>query len=385
MLTVRALRRPFFSKDVHVLAKLGLRSEATLMDRVISGDNNISTIRLALALMVLWSHSFAFYYGTEAGEPISVLTRGLYNAGNVGVACFLIMSGALVLRSWEKSAPIDFLIKRLLRLYPAYFVAVFFGAFIVAPIYAGLPLSQVITDHFLKWLLKNIAFNGYAPVDGVFVHSPVKVINGSLWSIFFEVICYIAMTAAVVLFRKGLVPILCSVLVLLTACKMYADGMGWNPGFGIIGKLFGWPYLWFSVGSWFVTGMLFYKLRAHIPRSPAILMLIGVTIASAIWLPQQPIVAKVIVDVLYVPCLAYCLFYLCSSPKRAEEELARRYDLSYGLYLYAFPLQQMILSGFDYHVPFFIYVATAAIVTTAMAFMSWNFIERPAIFSVKHK
>jgi peptidoglycan/LPS O-acetylase OafA/YrhL len=348
-----------------------------LMTNVLSGNNNISTVRVTLALMVLWSHSFAFYFDDEKREPISILLRGLYNAGNVGVACFLIMSGALVLRSWETSRNFkSFVIKRAKRLYPAYIVAVFVGAFVIAPFYANIDPIDLLRTGFLKWLFANLVFRGYAPVDNVFVHSPITIINGSLWSIGYEVICYVALVMAAALLRTRLV-IGCwfAMLILITA-KVFADLTGWNPGFGFIGAILGWPYLWFSVAGWFVTGMLFYLHRDAIPRHPMLLVAICLCFAGMVWMPGTTITARILMDIFYIPMLGYILFYLCSLPRLSIEGMARSHDLSYGMYLYAFPIQQIILAEWDHTLPFPAYVGLSVVSTLLISLASWTWIEK---------
>ncbi len=348
-----------------------------LMTNVLSGDNNVSTMRLVLALMVLWSHSFAFYFDDEKREPLAVLMRGLYNAGNVGVACFLIMSGALVLRSWETSRSFrSFAVKRAKRLYPAYLVAVFCGAFVVAPIYAGIDPLTLLRREFARWLVANIFFRGYAPVDNVFVQSPIGLINGSLWSIGYEVICYIGLVVAAVLLGRRLVAGCWAAMIVLTGAKVFADLSGWNPGFGIVGAVLGWPYLWFSVAGWFVTGMLFYLYRDAIPRHRGLLATIAAVALAMIWAPADQLAARVLMDVFYTPMLAYGLFYLCSKPRLAVEKTARTHDLSYGMYLYAFPIQQIILVEFGHGLGFAAYVALSVLCTLLVALTSWTWIEK---------
>ncbi|MDP1028040.1 acyltransferase [Sphingomonas sp. KR1UV-12] len=349
-----------------------------LMTNILNGDNNVTVARLMLALMVLWSHSFAIYLGDEGIEPIAQLTRGLYNAGNVGVACFLILSGALILRSWESSSSAwRFTVKRAQRLYPAYLVAVFAGAYIVAPIYAGLDPWGLLRQSFPTWLGANLVFRGYAPVDQVFEGAPIAAINGSLWSIWYEVFCYIGLVAGVSLLRQRFVVGCWVVLAILTAAKIYADLTGWNPGFGIIGAVVGWPLLWFSVAGWFVTGMLFHAYRTAIPRSPLILLGIAVAWLAATWLPSQQLTARILMDVIYTPGLAYILFYVCSTPKTSVEMRARANDLSYGMYLYAFPTQQIIRAELGPGQPFLVYFALSATCTLVLSIVSWKLVERP--------
>lgn len=86
--------------------------------------NNFDAIRLAMALLVIWSHCFAIYYGSEANEPISRLMGGHYNAGNVGVWVFFIISGFLITHSYVRSPDLlAYLRRRVARIHPGFIVA----------------------------------------------------------------------------------------------------------------------------------------------------------------------------------------------------------------------------------------------------------------------
>src|SRR5262245_27727188 len=99
--------------------------------------NNFDAIRLAMALLVVWSHSFALYYGSEKNEPISLLLSGAYNAGNIGVMVFFIVSGFLIPQSFSRSGSLtNYLARRARRIYPGYLVATSLCAFAVIPLFS---------------------------------------------------------------------------------------------------------------------------------------------------------------------------------------------------------------------------------------------------------
>jgi peptidoglycan/LPS O-acetylase OafA/YrhL len=147
--------------------------------------NNFDAIRLAMALLVVWSHSFAIHLGDEKMEWISLLLNGAYNAGNLAVMAFFIISGFLITQSFERSRTLrSYMEKRVRRIYPGYLVATSITAFIIAPLF-GAQLPNVAKTIGLNLLLRN-------ELPNAFFSNPLPLAtNGSLWSIPFEFWCYI--------------------------------------------------------------------------------------------------------------------------------------------------------------------------------------------------
>src|SRR6185295_19514916 len=109
------------------LTQISLRPERSLLipyGFALQRRNNFDAIRLAMALLVVWSHSFALYLGSEKTEPLSLLLNGAYNSGNIGVMVFFIISGFLVTQSFVTSKSLTrFMARRIRRIYPGYLVA----------------------------------------------------------------------------------------------------------------------------------------------------------------------------------------------------------------------------------------------------------------------
>src|SRR4051794_23283701 len=115
--------------STHIVRKLIPLRETSAPER-----NNFDAIRLSMALLVVWSHSFGIHLGSEDTEWISRLLNGRYNAGNIGVMAFFVISGFLIMQSWERSRSArSYFEKRVRRIYPGYLVATTICAFLVAP------------------------------------------------------------------------------------------------------------------------------------------------------------------------------------------------------------------------------------------------------------
>lgn len=324
--------------------------------------NHLNTLRLAMALLVIWSHSFAIYYGTEAFEPVSLLLGGVYNAGNIAVRVFFVISGFLITVSFiRRKSMLDYLRKRVARIYPGFMAAVAVRLFVIVPLFAQNtpPPHELLKSLGFALLLQNT-------IPAVFQTHPVAAVNGALWSIPFEFWCYLAVMAlgaARLLPRRALILALTLGIV---AGKAVLDILDRKPGGGIIGEIIGWPYLWFSIAPCFLVGMLVYLYRAHIPRSRA--LAIGLVIAFIL----SAHVSRLLCDALFPFVAAYATFHVGMS-RRAMPDAARFGDFSYGTYLYGFPIQQMLVEA---RLPFPAYMAAAMVCSLLAGMASWFLVEK---------
>jgi hypothetical protein len=107
---------------------------ASSMSHII-GSNNFDFCRFWLAVLVIFSHSFALAEGDERHELMGLLTSRQLSSGRFAVCCFFAISGFLISHSWLRSTTaMSFLWKRIKRIYPAFVVAVVLGAFVISPI-----------------------------------------------------------------------------------------------------------------------------------------------------------------------------------------------------------------------------------------------------------
>jgi len=305
-------------------ARLILTSQTAEPER-----NNFDAIRLAMAMLVVWSHSFALHFGSEQTEWISLALNGAYNAGNLGVMAFFVISGFLITQSWERSKSArSYFEKRVRRIYPGFLVCIAICAFAIAPLFGG---QQ---PDIAKTVGLNLLLKGALP-DAFPNNVAAGPINGSLWSISYEFWCYIgvAVGASWLLKRPR---VLIGLFLLLIAGKLVQDVTGKKPGHWLIELLFGWPYIWTRIAPSFVLGMIAYSYRKVIPRSR--IALAGLFGAALIGCR----VGQAAADFLVAPALAYAVFYVAFSRRIRMHEAAAFGDFSYGTYLYAFPIQQML-------------------------------------------
>lgn len=330
-------------------------------------ENNIDFLRFFLAVVVIFSHSYPLLWGSNDREPLSLATGGQRTGGELAVDGFFILSGFLIARSWVSSRGLgDYLRRRALRIYPGFLAAISFSGLIAAPLLRDGAAAYWGAFSWRDFLLRGINLEFYTPSSG-------PPANGSLWSIRYEFMCYLAVAAlglCGLMSRRGLVALGWLLCEGLYACQiyfhleMYGSRLSW---------LYCFPGLWPRLMSDFLAGVLFYCYRDRIVLSwPSLLgaatglFTLGVAVPSLRPLP------------LAVPVLgAYVLFFAAYFPAGRLRHFASRGDLSYGLYLYAFPLQQLLIRAFRPLLHPLTLSPLALGVTALFAALSWRFVESP--------
>jgi peptidoglycan/LPS O-acetylase OafA/YrhL len=319
-----------------------------------TGRNNFNLIRLVAASLVIWSHAWAIT-GTAGHDHFARLSTR--SAGAFAVDVFFVISGFLVAASCERNPWRDFLRARALRIYPALVVCVALTVGVLGPILSTAPdyWSNAGTWRYL-WSNATLWRAEYF-LPGVFETLPRTAVNGSLWTLPIEGRLYLA------LFVAGLLGML--------APKRYVPS--WALAIAGAAGFAWWSQplpehleylLW--VTAFFITGTLLWVLRAKVPLS------------WWLWLPMLAVAALTRGTPGFVPAyvvtVAYGVFCLAF---RAPLPRIERTDLSYGLYLYGWPMQQVALLAGAASVAANTLAATALALACAAA--SWFLVERPAL------
>ncbi len=329
--------------------------------------NNFDALRVALALMVIFSHSYPLLLGSNDREPLSLATGGQRTAGEIAVDGFFLISGFLIALSWQRSRGLaDYLRRRVLRIYPGFLVAVAFCSLVVGPLLApdvGVYWKRFDVSRFLILAFK---------LEGAL--TPGLDTNGSLWSIRYEFFCYLAiagMGLIGMLRRRPLVAMAALACSAIHARQLLFDYQ--MPG-SRLSWLWCYPGFWPRLAACFLAGSSFYLYSDRVVLSTRWAIAAAARMAAAAALPSTRAFA------LLIPWLGgYLLFYLAFFPAGRLRDIARRGDLTYGLYLYAFPVQVLLVHWFKPHLnPIGLFFAATA-VTAVLAALSWHLVERPCL------
>lgn len=332
-------------------------------------DNNFNLLRVVAASGVLVSHAFPIALGPEALQP---LERALgITLGHLCVLVFFCISGFFITRSFDRSRSLPrFLEARALRLFPALAVVL-----VATVLVCGLWLTRAPGASFWAaapaYVLRNLTlFSLEYELPGVFRDLPYgPAINGSLWTLLYEVLCYlgVATLGAAGLLAPGRRGLICAAaIVLLCSAAVVIEDL--RPGLLPV-RLERLAYL----GLPFAIGGAFYLARGAVVLHP---LLAGLALAASLGL---------LGTTWFMPVFAAALCYAVLTLGYARIPLLGAYrrvgDYSYGIYIFAFPLQQLGVE-IGYRTPL-ANMLFAAPVTLICAVLSWHLLEKPAL-SLKH-
>jgi peptidoglycan/LPS O-acetylase OafA/YrhL len=343
----------------------------TLGARTAGRANNFDALRFALAALVILSHAYPLLEGDDHSEPLFRATGGQLTFGEAAVSGFFILSGFLIAQSWETSrSAADYFRKRAARIYPGFLLTVLFCALVAGPRLASSPADYWAA--FSPPRTAGAALNLDLRLPKLFGHLPVADVNGSLWSVRFEFLCYLLLALLGVtgaLRRPGVLAAAVGLFLAVQAALLYADLK--LPGSGL-SAVWGYPPFWPRVGACFLAGALFYRCRDRVPLSA------GLFLASVAGLVLLAVASSLRGLVLAVPLLGgYALLYLAFARTPWLYGFARPGDFSYGLYLYAFPVQQLLAHRSGLALSPVGLFALALPATLALAVVSWYAVERP--------
>jgi len=333
----------------------------------VNRHNNFDAVRLLAAASVILTHAFLLAEGTQDRDPLVVLTLHQCPAGLVGVFVFFAISGFLVTQSWEQTRSLPrYLAKRALRIYPGYATCILVLTFGLGAAMSSLPLRDYLVDPGTRdFLIANLTMQLQPNALPGVVFSQFwfgNVMDGPLWSLPLEVSLYL-MVAALGLARLIRLPVLGVLMVIGLLSVWFDKWIDQNLNFGFItGVAWMLPF--------FVAGMAAYKLRdlGFFNGRLALLAVVGM-VASV---PLQSFIP------LFAVFGCYLALYVALHPGLPIIPAARFGDISYGLYIYGWPVEQT-LSYLRPGAPWWELFLISMIATAGVAFLSWHLVEKRAL------
>ena len=338
----------------------------TIGDLAKGRDNNFNLLRFLAASAVLLSHSWPLALGTNESEPLAQIFPQL-TLGTSAVIVFFAISGFLISSSWDRSRdPRAFLIARVLRIYPGLLVMLLLSVIVFGPLMTTHSIPAYF-GRFATWtyLPSNLLLvKSQLSLPGVLERSPYNVLNGSLWTLGYEVTCYLALLLA------GISGGLKQKTFRLTLLAFILIGFAlWQvPGSndrGFANKVL-------LLGPAFLVGTCAWNWRDKIPLSGPLALLLGAACSGAM------LYGLPLAHLLFSIAVTYGSLYVAFVPKGYVRKFSKGGDFSYGMYIYAFPIQQLV----HFFLPeagvlrMFV-IAFAA--TLCCAALSWTYVERSAI------
>jgi len=343
----------------------------------IGRDNNFNLLRMVAASAVLVTHSFAIQSGSPATEPLRA-SLGM-SLGGIAVDVFFVASGFLVAASMLKRRSVaDFVRARVLRIYPAALVMCVLTVFVLGPLVTTVGLAEYFQSmatwkYFAKCatLIAGVSFE----LPSVFASNPYpNAVNGSLWSMPWELRMYLILVLLWAMagfvrsqreqwFRKGVVAL--GVLGLELALVQEFAPFAKTEAFRLLAMFF--------------LGGTLHVFAARIPMKMA-----GGVIAGAM-LAVGAFAGPKVFPTVWMLTAPYAVLWCAYVPRGFVRAYNRVGDYSYGTYIFAFPLQQLVMllkpSASVAEV-----TILAAIGTLVLAMLSWHLIEKPCMaFAMRKK
>jgi peptidoglycan/LPS O-acetylase OafA/YrhL len=336
-------------------------------------DNNFDLLRLGFAGSVFFWH----LYVLSQAPALELLAR-VFSA-DVAVKGFFVISGYLVMMSYENSASLrDYAAKRVRRIYPAY-AAIVLACALAGAALTALPPADYLCAGLVRYLAANLAFlNFLAPtLPGVFASQPQAAVNGALWTLKIEVMYYAFVPAlAWLLARFGRWRALAALYVLAAAWFVLMGELHARSG----------DLLWLQLQrqlpgqlGYFLVGVAYYLQRDRLQGEWGALAAAAVAIIALLAVAQSPVLSILLEPIALgtlVVCAALGLPHLGN--------FARFGDLSYGVYIVHFPvIQALVAGGLFASGPWAGFWAALGLVVL-LSFMSWHLVEKPFLGRRSH-
>lgn len=331
--------------------------------------NNFNIIRIVAAFLVILGHMY-FIMGQAANLPIFA-GQGIQITG---VKTLFVLCGYFITKSWlSDQHPGRYAVKRLFRIYPALIVLVLLSIFVLGPIMTSIPAGEYFSNANTWAYLKNLALSPVYGLPGVFTENAYpNAVNGSLWTIPVELSIYVVVPLLTLIPTKKKTPIIGAILlvlcVALNICKGYLfptkqivvlgndllQATDLLPAF-FLGHIF--TFVDKKYYNWQIGLVVF--------------LLVSCLLVNAI--PIQ------LNDLFFPPALAYFVLSFGNAEKPVFRNWFKKSDFSYGLYLYGFPIQQiMYLLLKKANLNPIVMTIICFVIVLGFAILSWYFVEKPA-------
>lgn len=342
--------------------------------------NNFNIVRVLAASGVLVAHSFALSIGPGGEASAEVWGFRFSSIGSLSVDVFFVVSGFLVTSSLLSRANVrGFLLARALRVFPALWVMLLFTVFGLGGFFTALPLREYLSSPAVYlYLAKSgtVLGNVGDTLPGVFEANPFpRAANGSLWTLPYEVHLYLGLLVLWLFCRparmksESAFKACCGFCALLAGvATVAADAFPLNAA----GEASDFLIQLAKLSFMFFSGATYYLFRDKIPLSP----LIAGMLAASFLIAGRSAAAPSVAYLLAVPYLVIYIAY------GLTPRLFLRYntlgDYSYGLYIYAFPVQQAIAALIP-GVSAGTMLVLSLLFTTPLSIASWHLVEQRAL------
>ena len=337
----------------------------TVSDRFAPRKNSLNFLRLFFAVTVIVTHAWqtaGYGFGPGiAGKPV----------GYWAVMGFFAISGYFVTKSRRKYDLKTFMTHRVLRIYPAYLVCLLMIAAVFAPLSTAWGSGNEDVRSAAEFVGRNLLLKEYqSGIDATLLHTPSHspAWNVSLWTLFYEFACYIAvglLLCAATRYHRLLV----LAAFVATAAVASANRVPYAGLAGSSIERFVWLAPFFFAGSLMALYAKRIPLNGYIGLAVLVLVPIGAQLNLAPAISALPAAYLVVLLGVALPL----------------HRVGAVNDISYGMYIYAFPVQQLMNEIGANRLPIGVSLTIAVLATVPVAAASWFFVERPVLYWYRNR
>ncbi|HFV5711094.1 acyltransferase family protein [Escherichia coli] len=323
-------------------------------------NNNIDIFRVIAACLVIWGHAYVISPEVGKSDFITYLLPH-DTSGSIAVKIFFFLSGLVVTNSiLTTNSPIKFIASRFFRIWPALFFTCIICAYIIGPIVSTLPLKEYFNpeNRIYLYVFNNISMITQYNLPGVFLDNPHPIsVNGSLWTIPYEVYAYIILLClfCIGIYKKPLLVAFLAVAITfesVSKIKIVFFSTPSNPEVPMLAACFA-----------FGSVLAAYK------------NVISITLKTfiSLW-----ILYILLIDNPYSMYLSYAAIFIAIlylSKTNTLLKIKPKSDISYGVYLWGFPVQQIIAMYFLNKGVLFNQILSIFI-CIVLGWASWHLVEK---------
>lgn len=339
-----------------------------------SRHNNVSVLRFLAAFMVMAGH-MCFIAGMNPTVFFDTPVQSL------GIKIFFILGGYFVANSWASDPnPLRYAIKRFFRIWPPLAAFVVIAACVAGPVLSTLPVQEYFRHPFFGIYFKNLALNIQYALPGVFENNPYPVaVNGSLWSLPVEATMYlvIPLLFSLVRYRKSQ-PKRFQIAIIwgicLALCAFHVVLKAFYPTARVVFYAVDWVSAMDNIPFYFIgIACSVIDIKKYLNLPLAIFLIIAASCFVRETISQS---------ILLLILLPYLVLSFSFAPPLRVSAFFDRHEVSYGLYLYGFFIQQVVMLvvlrlGIPYSQPGLLIVSF--LLTLAVALLSRSCIEQPCL------
>lgn len=331
-------------------------------------NNNFDFLRFLFALLVVISHSYPLSGSSESSQWIFQVTNGQIALAQIGLSGFFIISGYFIFQSLKRSnSIIDYFKKRFLRLFPA-LIVVLFLTMVLAPFVYNSETPFFQNAEVYTYFPNNLSLYHLQPsIKGIFDTNSYHAINGSLWTIRYEFSLYIALSL-LFFFRKQKWVLFSLIsfafLLFYTIYNFYLTRFSSSTLFGIQG------YHLLNLGTFFIAGSLLSSMQfERLKYKKLILGVVLFILLLSLFLNEYNSVKHIILPII--------IMLIGFMPLPFISTFGKFGDMSYGIYIYSFPIQQTLMYFFKMNT--YTLMFTSVLLSISFGFLSWHWIEKRAL------